>query len=80
MAEITGMTELQQMNLDILRIVQNDTAAAQKAIGFIQGSKLNYELFKDQYSLAISEPTPVARTEKAIREAKEALDLFTVGV
>lgn len=79
MAEITGMTDLQQMNLDILRIVQSDTAAAQKAIEFIQGSKLNFELFKDHYAMAIVEPTPVARTEKAIREAKEALDLFATG-
>lgn len=28
MAEITALTELQQMNLDILRLVQSDTAAA----------------------------------------------------
>lgn len=27
MAEITALTELQQMNLDILRLVQSDTAA-----------------------------------------------------
>ena len=29
MAEITALTELQQMNLDILRLVQSDTAAAE---------------------------------------------------
>ncbi|MGC6230439.1 DUF2560 family protein [Hafnia paralvei] len=79
MAEIIGMTELQQMNLDILRLVQSDTAAAEKAITFVNGSKLNFELFKDQLALAAAETTALARTEKAIREAKEALDLFTIG-
>lgn len=80
MAEIIGMTELQQMNLDILRLVQSDTAAAEKAIAFVSGSKLNFELFKDQLALAHAEGTSLARAEKAIREAKEALDLFTIGV
>lgn len=42
MAEITALTELQQMNLDILRLVQSDTAAAEKAITFVNGSKLNF--------------------------------------
>lgn len=80
MAEITALTELQQMNLDIFRMVQNDTAAAEKAIAFVNGSKLNFELFKDQYHLAGAEVSYVSRTDKAIREAKEALDLFTTGV
>lgn len=79
MAEIIGMTELQQMNLEILRLVQSDTAAAEKAITFVNGSKLNFELFKDQLALAAAETTALARTEKAIREAKEALDLFPTG-
>ncbi|EAP4935019.1 DUF2560 family protein [Cronobacter sakazakii] len=79
MAEITALTELQQMNLDILRLVQSDTAAAEKAITFVNGSKLNFELFKDQLALAQGEGTALNRAEKAIREAKEALDLFTTG-
>ncbi|WP_447214776.1 DUF2560 family protein [Citrobacter pasteurii] len=79
MAEITALTELQQMNLDILRLVQSDTAAAEKAITFVNGSKLNFELFKDQLVLASGEGTSLARAEKAIREAKEALDLFATG-
>ncbi|HGY1166552.1 TPA: DUF2560 family protein [Citrobacter braakii] len=79
MAEITALTELQQMNLDILRLVQSDTAAAEKAITFVNGSKLNYELFKDQYHLAGAESSYVSRTDKAIREAKEALDLLSTG-
>lgn len=49
MAEITALTELQQMNLDILRLVQSDTAAAEKAIAFVAGSKLNFELFKTNW-------------------------------
>lgn len=79
MAEITALTELQQMNLEILRLVQSDTAAAEKAITFVNGSKLNFELFKDQLALAAAETTALASTEKAIREAKEALYLFTTG-
>ena len=78
MAEINELTDLQQMNLDILRMVQSDTAAAEKAIAFVAGQRLNFELFRDQYHLAAAETTSLARTEKAIREAKEALDLFGV--
>lgn len=78
--EPTQWQRLQQMNLDILRLVQSDTAAAEKAIAFVAGSKLNFELFKDQLVLAQGEGTALARAEKAIREAKEALDLFTAGV
>lgn len=75
-AGLTELTDLQQMKLDIYRLVQNDTAAAEKAIGFIDGKRLNFELFKDQLNLAGAETTSLARAEKAIREAKEALDLF----
>lgn len=76
MTAITELTDVQQMNLELLRLVQSDTAAAEKAIAFVAGIKLNYELFKDQYTLASTEQTPLARAEKAIREAKEALTLF----
>lgn len=79
MTTITALTDLQQMNLEIFRMVQNDTAAAEKAISFVAGNQLNYELFKDQYHLAGAESSPVSRTDKAIREAKEALDLFSTG-
>lgn len=79
MAEITELTDLQQMNIEILRMVQSDTAAAEKAIQFVSGQRLNYELFKDQLALAAAETTSLARAEKAIREAKETLDLFTTG-
>lgn len=80
MTTITALTDLQQMNLEIFRMVQNDTAAAEKAISFVAGNQLNYELFKDQYHLAGAEATPLNRTDKAIKEAKEALILFTAGV
>ncbi|MDX6914773.1 DUF2560 family protein [Pectobacterium carotovorum] len=76
MTAITELTDVQQMNLELLRLVQSDTAAAEKAIAFVAGIKLNYELFKDQYTPASTEQTPLARAEKAIREAKEALTLF----
>lgn len=76
---ITQLTEIQQMNLEIFRLVQSDTAAAEKAIQFVDGKQLNFELFKDQLNLAGAETTALARAEKAIREAKEALDLFVVG-
>lgn len=76
---ITQLTEIQQMNLEIFRLVQSDTAAAEKAIQFVDGKQLNFELFKDQLTLAGAETTALARAEKAIREAKEALDLFVVG-
>lgn len=49
MAEITALTELQQMNLDILRLVQSDTAAAEKAIAFVAGSKLNFDCSKTNW-------------------------------
>ncbi|CAI2031381.1 MULTISPECIES: DUF2560 family protein [Serratia] len=73
---IIEMTELQAMNLEIFRMVQNDTAAAEKAITFISGDKLKYELFKDGYVRAQNEGAPVSRVDKAIRTAEEALDLF----
>lgn len=47
MTTITALTDLQQMNLEIFRMVQNDTAAAEKAISFVAGNQLNYELLKD---------------------------------
>ncbi|MDE9540642.1 DUF2560 family protein [Xenorhabdus bovienii] len=73
---MTELTLSQRMRLEILRLVMNDTAAAQKAIEFIGDDTLKFELFKDQYSLAQNEPTPVSRTDKSIRKAKEALSLF----
>ncbi|MDI3197123.1 DUF2560 family protein [Serratia ureilytica] len=73
---IIEMTELQAMNLEIFRMVENDTAAAEKAITFISGDKLKYELFKDGYNRAYNEGASVSRVDKAIRTVEEALDLF----
>lgn len=70
------ITSVQAGRLEILRLLMNDTAAAQKAIDWIADDPLKMELFKDQYHLVVKETGPVARTEKAIQECKEALHLF----
>lgn len=77
MAEITQMTDAQKLKLEVFRMVMNDSAATEKAIEFIADSELNFELFKDAYNKTGNEPTAMAKTEKAIREAKEVLDLFS---
>ncbi|BET97690.1 DUF2560 family protein [Xenorhabdus nematophila] len=73
---MTELTLSQQMRLDVLRLVMNDTAAAQKAIEFIGDNTLKFELFKDQYTLVQTESGVVARADKAVRNAQEALSLF----
>ncbi|PHM51525.1 DUF2560 family protein [Xenorhabdus sp. KK7.4] len=73
---MTELTSSQQMRLDVLRLVMNDTAAAQKAIEFIGDNTLKFELFKDQYKLVQTESGVVARADKAVRNAQEALSLF----
>lgn len=72
----TELTQKQQLRLDILHLVQDDTAAAQDAITFIADDPLKLELFKRQYTLAQAEPTAVSRTTKAIQGVKDALPLF----
>lgn len=72
----TSLTDQQKLRLELLSLVQNDTAAAQDAIAEIGDDQLKFELFKRQYTLAQSEPTPVSRTTKAIQGMKEALALF----
>lgn len=74
--QITSLTSQQQIRLDILALVQNDTAAAAEAIQEIGDDPLKLELFKRQYALAQGEPTAVSRTTKAIQGMKEALALF----
>lgn len=76
MAEITPVTEINELNLTIYRLVMRDTAAAKKAIEFVAGDKLKFELFTDGYTLATGETGVVARTDKAIQNATEALALF----
>lgn len=72
----TSLTDQQKLRLELLSLVQNDTAAAQDAIAEIGDDQLKFELFKRQYTLAQSEPTAVSRTTKAIQGMKEALALF----
>lgn len=74
--QVTGLTPTQASRLEILRLVMKDTAAAQKAIDFINDDPLKQELFKDQYALAANESGLVSRTEKAIKECQQALPLF----
>lgn len=76
MAEITPVTEINELNLTLYRLVMRDTAAAKKAIAFVAGDKLKHELFTDGYALATGETGVVARTDKAIQIATEAQALF----
>lgn len=73
---MTEITAQHQMRLDLLRLVSNDTAAAQEAIKFVKDDALKFELFKDAYHKCQTESQFVARAQKAAREAQEALDLF----
>ncbi|QZN97791.1 DUF2560 family protein [Symbiopectobacterium purcellii] len=72
-----SLTPQQSTRLELLRLVMNDTAAAQAAIEFVGDDLLKLELFKDQYKLATTEREVVARTFKAIQDAKEALAPFS---
>lgn len=72
----TSLTPQQATRLELLRLVMNDTAAAQKAIEFVGDDLLKLELFKDHYALVQTGIGVVARTDKAVREAQEALSLF----
>lgn len=73
---MTEITAQHQMRLDLLRLVSNDTAAAQAAIEFVKDDALKFELFKDAYKQCQTESEFVSRAQKAVREAQEALDLF----
>ncbi|MDG4696401.1 DUF2560 family protein [Providencia sp. CRE-3FA-0001] len=73
---MTTITAQQNMRLEILRHVMNDTAAAQAAIDFIQDDELKFELFKDQWKHAGSECSSVSRAQKAVQMCKEAELLF----
>ncbi|TCW07725.1 uncharacterized protein DUF2560 [Raoultella sp. BIGb0138] len=73
MAEITAE---EQIRLNLLSTLNYDTAAAAKAISFVQDSQLKYQIFIQQYSRVTTESELVAKTIKAIQEATEALALF----
>ncbi len=74
--QMTEITAQNQMRLELLRLVGNDTAAAQAAIEFVKDDALKFELFKDSYKQCQTESEFVSRSQKAAREAQEALDLF----
>ncbi|HII2431290.1 TPA: DUF2560 family protein [Escherichia coli] len=76
MKKIIPITEFNEISLELYRMVLRDTAAAKKAIQFVGGDKLRFELFTDGYTLATGETGVVARTDKAIQVATEALALF----
>ncbi|MDR4674963.1 DUF2560 family protein [Klebsiella pneumoniae] len=76
MAEITPA---EQIRLNLLSTLNYDTAAAAKAIEFVQDSPLKYQLFIQQYSRVTTESEVVARTIKAVQESTEALALFDTG-
>ena len=76
MKKIIPISEFNEINLELYQMVLRDTAAAKKAIQFVSGDKLKFELFTDGYTLATSETGVVARTDKAIQTATEALALF----
>lgn len=73
---MTEITAQNQMRLELLRLVGNDTAAAQAAIEFVKDDALKFELFKDSYKQCQTESEFVSRAQKAAREAQQALDLF----
>lgn len=76
MVDVKKVDEWNLMRLEILRLLMNDTAAAQEAIAFISDDQLKCELFMDNYKQVQTEAGVVARTLKAIDEAKKALVLF----
>ncbi len=72
----TELTLSQQLRIELLAVLDYDTAAAAKAIDFVQDDPLKYQLFTKQYNRVITETGPVEKTIKAIQEATEALVLF----
>ncbi|PXW42064.1 uncharacterized protein DUF2560 [Klebsiella oxytoca] len=69
---MTEITPAEQIRLNLLSILNYDTAATKAAVAFVQDSPLKYQLFIQQYS----QTEVVAKTMKAVQEANEALALF----
>ncbi|MEY7329853.1 DUF2560 family protein [Klebsiella pneumoniae] len=57
------MTPAEQIRLNLLSTLNYDTAAAAKAIEFVQDSPLKYQLFIQQYNRVTTESEVVAHTE-----------------
>lgn len=73
---MSEITPAEQIRLNLLSTLNYDTAAAAKAIEFVQDSQLKYQLFIQQFNRVHTESEVVARTIKAIQEATEAMALF----
>lgn len=76
MAEVTQITSAQQLKLDLLTVVSNDAAAFDKAVSFVGVDELKFELFKKCYEQAHMQPTPLAKADEAVTEAKQRLALI----
>lgn len=68
---MTEITAQNQMRLELLRLVGNDTAAAQAAIEFVKDDALKFELFKDAYKQCQTESEFVSRSQKAAEKLKK---------
>lgn len=73
MAEIT---DAQQIRLNLLSILNYDTAAAKVAVEFVQDRPLKYQLFIQQYSRVTTESEAVARTIKAVAAITKLNDQY----
>lgn len=80
MAEITELTPEQEFRLEVYNLVLNKNSAAEEALAFVGNDKLKLELFKIHFQAQAATADPTTRTIEAVRNAKEALDLFTTGV
>ncbi|MGE5919403.1 DUF2560 family protein [Klebsiella pneumoniae] len=76
---MSEITPAEQIRLNLLSTLNYDTAAAAKAIAFVQDSQLKYQIFIQQFNRGVTESEVVAKTIKAIQEATEALALFDTG-
>ncbi|HBQ1920705.1 Protein of uncharacterised function (DUF2560) [Klebsiella pneumoniae] len=70
------ITPAEQIRLNLFSTLNCDTAAAAKAIEFVQDSPLKYQLFIQQYNRVTTESEVVTQTIKAVQESTEALALF----
>lgn len=73
---MADITPAEQIRLNLLSIVNYDTAAAKEAIEFVKDSELKCQVFVQQFNRVVTESTIVAKTIKVIQEATEALALF----
>ena len=76
---MSEITPAEQIRLNLLSTLNYDTAAAAKAIAFVQDSQLKYQIFIQQFNRVVTESEVVAKTIRAIQEATEALALFDTG-